>query len=105
MQLVVKKLINCAPPVEHYLHLRDKLVQGLEELGFDCVSPRGAFYAFPKVPAIYEGDDVAFVQAAQKEALLFVPGSGFGWPGNFRISYAVEEKVLDKALKKMQTLV
>jgi aspartate aminotransferase len=104
MQWVIKDLIHCAAPLEPYKKLRDKLIKGLHDMGFECVTPMGAFYAFPKVPKRFDGDDVAFVRAAQKEAVLFVPGSGFGWPGNFRISYAVEEQVLDNAIIKMEAL-
>jgi len=103
MQLIVKNLISCTAPVEHYRKLRDKLYKGLEQLGFECIQPMGAFYVFPKIPDNYT-DDIAFVTAAQQQAVLLVPGSGFGWPGNFRISYAVDEWVVDGALKKMSLL-
>ena len=46
------------------------------------VKPDGAFYLFPK--AMIE-DDVEFVMEAKKYNLLLVPGSGFGYPGYFRI--------------------
>ena len=29
--------------------------------------------------------------------ILAVPGSGFGYPGHFRLSFAVEEAVIDRS--------
>jgi len=64
-------------------------------MGYEMVTPNGAFYLFPKSPI---PDDVAFVRAAQKERLLLVPGSGFGRPGHFRIALCTSEDVIDRAL-------
>lgn len=81
--------------VNFYRENRDKLVAPMREMGYEMVMPQGAFFLFPRSPI---KDDVAFVQAAQKEHLLLVPGSGFGGPGHFRISYAVPPEVIDRAL-------
>ena len=59
------------------------------------IKPQGAFYLFPKSPL---EDDVAFVRLLQKHHILTVPGSGFGTPGYFRISYAVERSVVENSL-------
>jgi aspartate aminotransferase len=37
-------------------------------------------------------DDVEFVNLCLEERLLVVPGSGFGTPGHFRMSYAVPDR-------------
>jgi len=60
------------------------------------VKPQGAFYLFPRSPL---EDDAAFVDALQEWNVLTVPGKGFGTPGHFRISYCVEDWVLEGALK------
>jgi aspartate aminotransferase len=57
--------------------------------------PKGAFYLFPRSPL---ADDTAFVRALQEELILVVPGSGFGCPGYFRISYCVDEEIIKRAL-------
>lgn len=104
MQYVAMKLLRCPAPVAHYRKLRDVLVKGLKELGIECPTPTGAFYAFPKVPRKFK-DDVAFAEAAQSVGVLVVPGRGFGTPGHFRISYAVEPWVLRGALKALKKIV
>jgi aspartate aminotransferase len=81
--------------VGYYQRMRDRLLAPLREMGYEVVTPGGAFYLFPKSPI---PDDVAFVRAAQAKRLLLVPGSGFGRAGYFRISLAVTEDVIDRAL-------
>ncbi len=81
--------------VGHYQAMRDRLLAPLREMGYEAVTPQGAFYLFPKSPI---GDDVEFVRAAQSERLLLVPGSGFGGPGHFRISLAVTGDVVERSL-------
>ena len=44
-------------------------------------------------------DDVLFVDALQEWNVLTVPGKGFGTPGHFRISYCVEDWVLEGAVE------
>jgi aspartate aminotransferase len=96
MQHVVRALQGASIDVEWYRRRRDYLVQNLNELGYSVVPPEGAFYLFPKSPT---DDDVAFVRALQEEKVLVTPGRGFGAPGHFRISYSVEEWVLEGAVK------
>ena len=68
----------------------------LTELGYSCFKPQGAFYLFPEAPG---GDDLAFVDELQRYNVLTVPGRGFGSEGYFRISYCVEDRVLEGSLE------
>ncbi|PYX08051.1 MAG: aminotransferase [Acidobacteria bacterium] len=64
-----------------------------------CVSPRGAFYAFPRLD-IPEADDVFVKELCLQKHVLVVHGSGFGQkPGtrHFRIVFLPDEKTLEKA--------
>jgi len=64
-----------------------------------CVSPRGAFYAFPRLE-IPENDDVFVKELLIQKHVLVVHGSGFGQrPGSkhFRIVFLPDEKTLAKA--------
>lgn len=64
-----------------------------------CVSPRGAFYAFPRLD-IPEGDDVFVKELLLKKHVLVVHGSGFGQkPGthHFRIVFLPDEPTLTTA--------
>jgi len=64
-----------------------------------CVSPRAAFYAFPRID-IPEGDEVFVRELILKKHVMVVHGSGFGQkPGtkHFRIVYLPDEATLTKA--------
>ena len=64
-----------------------------------CVSPRGAFYAYPRID-IPEGDDVFVKELILQKHVMVVHGSGFGQkPGtqHFRIVFLPEEKTLTQA--------
>jgi alanine-synthesizing transaminase len=64
-----------------------------------CVSPRGAFYAYPRLD-IPEGDDVFVKDLLLQKHVLVVHGSGFGQkPGtkHFRIVFLPDEKTLASA--------
>ena len=95
MQHVVRGLQDVSVDVGQYVRKRDLLYNGLVEMGYSMVKPTGAFYIFPRSPI---EDDVAFVKELQKHNVLVVPGKGFGAPGYFRISYCVEDWVIEGSL-------
>jgi aspartate aminotransferase len=95
MQHVVQGLQGVSVDAARYQRQRDFLYSQLTELGYSVVKPQGAFYLFPRSPI---EDDVAFVDALQEWKVLTVPGRGFGTPGYFRISYCVEDRVLEGAI-------
>ena len=94
MQHVVRNLQGVSVDPDYYQRKRDFMYTALRELGYDTVKPQGAFYLFPKSPI---EDDVAFTRELLKSNVLVVPGTGFGTPGHFRISYCVEDWVLEGA--------
>ncbi len=96
MQHVVRSLQGISVDVAGYQRKRDYLCSQLTEMGYSVVKPQGAFYLFPRSPL---ADDAAFVDALQEWNVLTVPGKGFGTPGHFRISYCVEDWVLEGAVK------
>ena len=64
-----------------------------------CVSPKGAFYAFPKLD-ISEGDDVFVKELLVQKHVLVVNGSGFGQKAgtkHFRIVFLPDEQTLSTA--------
>jgi len=75
---------------------RDLLLDGFDEIGIDCPTPQGAFYAMPRVP---EG----FVDECLDRGVVVVPGEAFGegGRGHARISYATDESELREALDVM----
>ena len=95
MQRVVKDIQGLSGDMDIYRQKRDLLCDILFDLGYKFTKPEGAFYLFPKSPI----DDIEFVNELQEEKILVVPGSGFGCPGYFRISYCVEDSVIKGAKK------
>ena len=95
MQRVVTEILGASVDIDFYRRNRDTMYHELSRLGFEMIKPEGAFYLFPKSPL---EDDVALVRELQKFNILTVPGSGFGTPGHFRISYAVERDLLERSL-------
>jgi alanine-synthesizing transaminase len=94
-------------PQEHLVEVRKKLrsrrdltVQWCNTTPrVSCVSPRGAFYAYPRID-IPEGDDVFVKELIVQKHVMVVHGSGFGQkPGtqHFRIVFLPDEQTLSKA--------
>jgi aspartate aminotransferase len=96
MQRAVARLQGRTVDPGIYQAKRDRLCGALGSMGYDFVRPGGAFYLFPRAPG---GDDVAFVRRLLDERVLVVPGSGFGTPGHFRISYCVTDREIDGSLE------
>jgi aspartate aminotransferase len=95
MQRLVAHLQRNSVNVRVYEEKRDLLYNALKGFGYQVVKPQGAFYLFPKTPI---EDDVAFIKELQSKRILTVPGRGFGKPGHFRIAYAVDNEVIQRAL-------
>jgi len=102
MQRLVAPLQRNSINIREYEEKRDLFYGALKEFGYEIVKPQGAFYLFPKSPI---EDDVAFVKELQSKRILTVPGRGFGKPGYFRIAYAVEKQVIEKALPGFKEVV
>ena len=95
MQHAVRALQGVSVDVGDYQRKRGYLYDRLTEMGYSLFKPQGAFYMFPRSPI---EDEVAFVEELQRYNVLVVPGRGFGSPGHFRISYCVEDRVLEGAV-------
>lgn len=86
----------------------DLVVEGLNALpGVSCLRGWGSFYAFANVEQamrmIGVADDNAFAEFLINEAgVAVVPGSPFGGPGHFRLSFAASTETLKDALGRMQ---
>jgi aspartate aminotransferase/aminotransferase len=86
-----------------YRRKRDRVVEALVGL-YELATPAGAFYAFPKVPAGY-ASATEFVQAGIERNLLVIPGNVFSRRDtHFRISYAVDDRTLERGLAVLREL-
>lgn len=95
MQRVVARLTGVTVDTAIYQRRRDVLCDALVSFGYEFHRPEGAFYLFPRSPL---RDDAEFCRHLLKLNIIVVPGSGFGCPGHFRISYAVGDDVIERSL-------
>jgi aspartate aminotransferase len=92
---------------EAFKERRDIVVRALNALpGVSCLPGAGTFYAFADVSRAMASlgcrDDAEFAELLLNEAgVAVVPGSGFGAPGNMRLSFACSVATLEKALDRM----
>jgi aspartate aminotransferase len=101
-QALAEALLDTGVDLAIYDRRRHAMAQVLQEAGINAPLPQGAFYFFPPAPG---GDDLAFVQALLAENILAVPGTGFGFPGYFRLTFCVEESVIRRAAPGFQQAV
>jgi len=80
--------------VEAFEERRDIVLDGLEDAGLEVPTPKGAFYAMPKVP---EG----WCAEVLDRGVVVVPGDAFGenGAGSARLSYATGTEELKRALE------
>lgn len=80
---------------------RDRLCEALDG-HYRFVRPGGAFYLFPEAPG---ADAEAFCDRALELGLLVIPGGGFSRRNtHFRISFAVENEVLQRGIELLKKL-
>lgn len=96
IQRVIAELGEVSVDVESYKRRRDHLMEGLGDSGYEFVKPDGAFYLFCRSPV---PDDVEFVKHLQTYNILAVPGTGFGGPGYFRLSYTVPDRMIESSFR------
>ena len=81
---------------------RDLTVKWCNQIpGMNCVAPRGAFYAFPRIE-IPDSDEKFVKQLLMEKQVLVVHGSGFGQAEgtkHFRIVFLPEEATLERAYR------
>ena len=63
----------------------------LLKAGYEFNVPDGTFYLYPKSPI---PDDGKFLAVLMENNILAAPGSAFGGPGYFRLSFAVPDKTI-----------
>lgn len=104
--LVALRDVDDTPIVmrDAYKARRDRILPQLQNLGFDVVSPEGAFYLFAKLPVDLGEDGDAFaLKLAQKGKVAVIPGSGFSDAARayIRISYAASDADLDEGMRRL----
>ncbi len=95
MQMLVRKLQDVSISTGEYQRKRDFLYDNLVKMGYSVFKPQGTFYMFPKSPTL---DELVFVNALKEQNILTVPGSNFGTPGYFRISFCINDSIIERSL-------
>jgi aspartate aminotransferase len=96
-----------------YIERRDLVVSRLNAMpGLRCLVPDGAFYAFPNCNALagrmlpdgrrVEDDRALARYFLESEGVIVVPGSDFGLPDHFRVSFAAGTEILTKACERIE---
>jgi len=84
---------------------RDRIVQGLNSVpGFSCLSPRGAFYAFPNIKKTGMTSQECTDHLLYKAGVAVLPGTAFGpyGEGYLRFSYATTLETIDTAIQRIK---
>ena len=89
---------------EEYRKRRDLLVAGLNEVGLECMSPAGAFYAFPNVEKIHKISKTAAQILLEKAHIATIPGSVFGaqGEGHLRFGYAITPQEIEDCVEALR---
>ena len=100
------------PMLDAFTRRRNLVTERLGAIdGLSCPRIDGAFYAFPDATAaiariadkLPSPDDVGLCEYLLKEAqIAAVPGSAFGCPGAFRISFATSDALLQQAFDRLE---
>ncbi len=88
-----------------YQERRDILVKGLNEIkGFHCLTPEGAFYAFPNISELGKSSEELSMYLLDECGVVTVPGTAFGEQGEgyLRFSYATSSDMIKKGLEKIK---
>lgn len=93
--------VDMSQEVADYKQKRDFLLSALKD--YEIHGAGGAFYLFVKAPW---GTGTEFVKAAIERNLLIIPGNVFSRiDTHFRISYAAEQKTLERGAEVLQSLI
>jgi aspartate aminotransferase len=83
---------------------RDLIVAGLNDLpGVECITPQGAFYAFPRIAQTGRPADELAGLLLDEAGVACLSGTAFGrhGEGHLRLSYANSRENITRALERM----
>ncbi|MBQ7970749.1 MAG: pyridoxal phosphate-dependent aminotransferase, partial [Clostridia bacterium] len=101
LQFTVAECLEETSDFTIYRKNRDLLLKELTRIGYEVVSPDGAFYLFLKA---LEPDANAFYERGKAHELLLVPSDSFGCPGYVRIAYCVTTEQIERAIPAFEKL-
>ncbi len=90
--------------LEEFRARRDLIVDGLNDLpGVECITPHGAFYAFPRITGTGRSADELADLLLDEVGVACLSGTAFGrhGEGHLRLSYANSRENIARALDRM----
>lgn len=94
-QHLLARVLDAAVDVSVYDRRRHAMADMLDRAGLDYVMPQGAFYFFPRVPA--GRTDMEFAAHLLERNVIVVPGRGFGCEGYVRMTYCIDQRIIERA--------
>ncbi|MBD3271534.1 MAG: aminotransferase class I/II-fold pyridoxal phosphate-dependent enzyme [Elusimicrobia bacterium] len=90
----VKALLDYDDIVPHivqtYQRRRDRLVKGLQNLGWNIAKPKATMYVWASIPQEYHMDSLSFSEQLLKDTgVVVTPGIGFGPGGEGMVRFAL----------------
>src|SRR5215469_15960556 len=95
---------------EGYRKRRDRLIPALEDAGFRCFRPRGAYYVMTDIGKFGFSDDVTFTKhLVSKIGVAAVPGSSFyrdpkDGAQQVRFAFCKKDATLDEAANRLRSV-
>ena len=125
MGLLLSATVSCVPPfvqragiealkgpqtdlknnMKAFRERRDAIVKGLNEIpGFSCLTPQGAFYAFPNITGTGMNSKQLADFLMNEAGVACLPGTIFGKNGEgyLRFSYATDLNTISKAIAQIK---
>ena len=91
--------------MKRFKEKRDRIVKGLNSIrGFSCLSPKGAFYAFPNIKETGMTSQECADHLLYNAGVAALPGTAFGpyGEGYLRFSYATTLENIDTAIERIK---
>jgi aminotransferase len=90
-----------------YERRRNFITRALNEMGLECLKPKGAFYVFPKITSTGLASREFSMRLLHEHKVAVVPGTAFGpsGEGHVRCSFATGLDQIKVAMERMAVFV
>lgn len=95
LQHALPDLKKLSIDIVHLQEKRDRLVNGLQKMGYELHSTEGTFYLLPRSPL---EDDIAFIRPLAEQHVYCLPGTVCEMPDYFRISVTANDEMIERGL-------
>lgn len=107
LEAITNGLKDSDKMIAEYAKRRKVIVKGLNDAGLQCLTPGGAFYAFPSIKNTGMSSDDFCEKLLFEEKVAAVPGSAFGkcGEGHIRCCYATSLNKINIAMERIARFV